>query len=347
MRPYVILGAGAVGSALGGYLARRGHSVLLAGREAHLRAIREQGGLRVVSRAETFVASLHTCSLPPENLPEDAILFVTVQCPDVEGVLTTWRAYAGRPLVTWQNGLSTEGMAARFFPDLYGGVVRFTSTLLTPGEVRLRAPGSLILGRWPEGTNATSAEIASDLAQAGFRVAESPEIRHDKALKLLVNLVSGPAVLLRRTGKEPVLAAVQVALLEEAIRVLKAAGIRAEPASGIGETEDMLLAHFKSGGQVPDTAGGVYNSTWQNLHYRRPRLENGFYHGEIMRLGRENGVPTPVNERALEVLEAAQRAGEGPETLDREGFRARFAGVVDFDRLIGIGSAGTPSGLEI
>ena len=42
----------------------------------------------------------------------------------------------------------------------------------------------------------------------------------------------------------------------------------------------------------------MYNSTWQNLHYRRPRLENEFYHGEIIRLGRECGVPTPVNERA-------------------------------------------------
>ena len=91
----------------------------------------------------------------------------------------------------------------------------------------------------------------------------------------------------------------------------------------------------------------MYNSTWQNLHHRRPRLENDFYHGEIIRLGRENGVPTPVNERALELLEAAQRAGEGPETLDRDGFRDRFADVVNFDLLIEAQSASTPSGLEI
>jgi 2-dehydropantoate 2-reductase len=312
-----------------------------------MRAIQSQGGLRVVSRAEEFLAPLGTSSRVPENIPENAILFLTVQSPDVETTLTQWRGFSSHPLVTWQNGLKAEGLAAQFFPHLYGGVVRFTSTLLRPGEVRLRAPGSLVLGHWPEGKTSLTAEIAGDLAGAGFQVAESPRIGDDKALKLLVNLVSGPAVLMKRTDKEPILAAVQVALLEEASRVFGAAGIRAEPTSGIGETEDTLLALFKSGGQKPDTAGGVYNSTWQNLEHRRPRLENAYYHGEIIRLGRENGIPTPVNARALEVLEWAQRAGLGPDVLDRDAFRARFADVVDFDRLIETEPASTPSGLEI
>lgn len=347
MRPYVIIGAGAVGSALGGYLARRGHPVLLVGRETHMRAIEHQGGLQVVCRTEAFLAPVETSTVVPKDVPTDAVLFLTVQSPDVEKTLTEWRGHAHHPLVTWQNGLRAEGVAAHVFADLYGGVVRFTSTLLHPGEVRLRAPGSLIVGRWPKGKNSLSAEIVGDLGNAGFHVAESAEVGHDKALKLLVNLVSGPAVLLKRTEKEPVLAAVQVALLEEACRVFSAAGVRAEPTSGIGESEGALLAHFKSGGQKPDTVGGVYNSTWQNLHYRRPRLENEFYHGEIIRLGREYGVPTPVNERALELLETAQRAGQGPETMDRNEFRDGFADVVDFDLLIDAQSATTPSSLEI
>jgi len=347
MRSYVIIGAGAVGSALGGYLARRGHPVLLIGRPDHAHAIQAQGGLRVVSRTEAFLAPLTARSSIPEDMARDAILFLTVQSPDVETALTAWQGFASHPLVTWQNGLRAEDAAALRFPQVYGGVVRFTSTLLDPGEVRLRQPGSLIIGRWPQGRTAFSAGIAGDLGNAGFHVAESKRIGDDKALKLLVNLVSGPAVLLKRTDKEPVLAAVQVGLLEEACRVFGAAEIRAEPTSGIGETEDELLAHFKSGGQKPDSAGGVYNSTWQNLHHRRPRLENDFYHGEIIRLGRENGVPTPVNARALEVLEWVHGAGLGPEALDRDAFRARFADVVDFDRLIETATTSAPSDLEI
>ncbi|MFQ5655266.1 MAG: ketopantoate reductase family protein, partial [Planctomycetota bacterium] len=116
------------------------------------------------------------------------------------------------------------------------------------------------------------------------------------------------------------------------IAVLEAAGIRAEPISGIGRPAPELLEHLRAGGSPPDTAGGVYNSTWQNLHYRRPRLENDFYHGEIVRLGRAAGIEAPLNARVLEVLEEVRERGLGPEPFEREEFCARFGGVVDLDR---------------
>ena len=148
-------------------------------------------------------------------------------------------------------------------------------------------------------------------------------------LSILVNLVSGPPVLLRRSGPEPTLAALQVALLQEARQVLEAAGWRAEPACGCGQSVDELIAHFRAGGSAPDTSGGIFNSTWQNLHHQRPRVENAFYHGEIIRLGARVGVATPVNERALRVLEEACASRLGPEPFDLLAFRARFADLLD------------------
>jgi len=329
--PVLIVGAGAVGSALGGYLARAGHPVTLVAREAHARAIRDAGGLRVVSYDETFTAPVEAVTGIPARLPGDGVLFSTVQSPDAAA---TARALAGlaadRPLVTWQNGIRGEEDAAPFAPHLYGGVVRFTSTLLDPGEVRLRRPGQLIVGRHPSGTDAVSGAIVADLTRAGFTAAQSPDIASDKALKLLVNLVSGPAVLLRRTEASPELARVQVAILEEARAAYRAAGVRAEPDSGLGQPVDALIAQFRAGGSAPD-GRAVYNSTWQNLHHRRPRLENAYYHGEILRLCREHGLPAPVNERALGLLEEVRERGLGPEPFAPEEFRARFADVVDFE----------------
>jgi 2-dehydropantoate 2-reductase len=266
-------------------------------------------------------------------MPEDAVLCITVQNPDLEAALIQAAPLAEHTVITWQNGIRAEERAASHFPHLIGGVVRCTATVLAPGEVRLRAPGSLIVGRWPRGVDAEVASIAGDLKAAGFTVAVSPEIQADKALKLLVNVISGPAVLLERTGKEPLLALLQTRLLEEALAVFDAAGIEARPASGLGETPEALLAHFRSGGSAPDTSGGVYNSTWQNLRHRRPRLENDAYQGEIVRLGARFGVPAPVNARVLAVLEDVQRRGLGPEPFDREAFRRRFEDVVDFDKI--------------
>jgi 2-dehydropantoate 2-reductase len=334
MRPYLVFGAGAVGSVLAAYLARRGHRVVAVARKEHARAIERQGGIRTVSRAETFLVPVETTTTLPGELPADCVVFLTVQAPDVTGALESLHSYAAEhPIVTWQNGIRAEGTASPYCRSLYGGVVRFTATMLIPGEVRLRAPGKLILGRYPDGEDALAKSMVSDLGEAGFTAAESPDIQTEKALKLLVNLVSGPPVLLERTGREPVLARVQVAVLEEARTVFDKAGIAARPVSGIGETVEELLAHFRAGGSAPDTSGGIYNSTWQNLHHGRPRLENDFYHGEIVRLGREVGVDTPVNARVLEILEATREAGQGPEPYDREAFRSRFADLLDFEAL--------------
>ncbi len=332
MRSYLILGAGAVGSALGAYLARLGRPVTLVARPAHVEAIRATGGLRTVSRTGTFLAPVEARTEVPPDLPPEAVVFLTVQAPEVAEALAPAAALIRtRPVVTWQNGIRAEETAAPLCPRLYGGVVRFTATLLDPGEVRLRAPGQLILGRHPRGPDPVAGELVEDLAAAGFTAAESPEIGADKALKLLVNLVSGPAVLLHRSGVEPALARVQVALLEEGRRVLAAAGIRAEPASGLGTPVEAMIERFRAGGSPPDTTGGVYNSTWQNLHRRRPRLENDFYHGEILRLGKRAGIAAPVNARVLALLEEVRERGLGPEPFSPAGFRDRFTDLLDFE----------------
>jgi 2-dehydropantoate 2-reductase len=349
MRPYLVWGAGAVGSSLAAFLARRGHPVLAKGRPAHMAAIERQGGLRVHTRTETFLAPVSATTERPDSLAPDAAVLLTVQGHDVEAALREMGpALRSHPLVTFQNGIRAEERAAPLCPRLYGGVVRFTSTRLEPGEVRLRAPGTLIVGRYPEGVDETVTSLVHDFTEAGFSAHPSPRIQSDKLLKLLVNLVSGPPVLLRRTDREPILAAVQVAVLQEAVEVLRAAGLAPDPASGVGQTVEELLEQFRGGGTPPDTGGGVFNSTWQNLHHGRSRLENDAYHGEIVRLGREHGVDAPVNARVLEVLEEVRAAGLGPEPFDREEFARRFSGLVDPDRLVREPDASPDrSGLEV
>ncbi len=303
----------------------------------------------MVSRDETFLAPVHAGTDLDGDLPEDTPLLVTVQSPDLQSALDlAGPRLATHPVVTWQNGVRAEPAARPRCPRLYGGVVRFTSTVLIPGEVRLRGPGQLIVGLYPFGTDALAEAMAQDFRAAGFQSAVSPDIRVDKALKLLVNLVSGPAVLVHRTEADPGLARVQLAVLEEAVAAYAAAGVRAEPLSGLGQTPEALMAGFRAGGSAPDTSGGVYNSTWQNLHHKRPRIENAYYHGEIIHLAQEHGTPAAVNQRVLELLQDAQERSLGPEPYSPEAFRARFEDLLTFpgpDE--DAAGAGTPPGLEI
>ncbi|NNF07771.1 MAG: ketopantoate reductase family protein [Candidatus Eisenbacteria bacterium] len=333
MKPFLIVGAGAVGSSIGGYLARAGHAVWLVSREKHVQAIRAQAGLKVSTYEEDFLAPLTASVHPPRKLHPDTVIFLTVQASDVISTLRNLGELPKlHPVVTWQNGIQAENDAAPFCKQLMGGIVRYTSTLLDPGEVRLRRPGQLILGDYPEGESPLTHELARLLEGAGFRTGVASHIMQDKALKLLVNLVSGPAVLVRRTQKCPELAFVQVRLLEEGRDAFQADGLPAQPTSGLGQPLEEMIERFRDGGSAPD-GKPVYNSTWQNLFHKRSRIENAYYHGEVIRRGESHGIDTPVNQRVLDLLEEVRQKGLGPEPWTPEEFRARFEDLLDFNQM--------------
>ena len=68
---FLIMGAGALGSAFGGMLADAGHDVTLIGRESHMKPIREHG-LRITGIWGSHVPVLRLIifHLPPE-IPEN------------------------------------------------------------------------------------------------------------------------------------------------------------------------------------------------------------------------------------------------------------------------------------
>src|SRR5579859_535003 len=112
---YVIVGAGAVGGAMGGRLAQGGHEVALVARGAHLDALRTDG-LRLVTPQGTerlrIPAYAHHEDLGP--LRPDDVLVLAVKSQDTEAVLRDWARAAvsgggtageSLPVVCAQNGV--------------------------------------------------------------------------------------------------------------------------------------------------------------------------------------------------------------------------------------------------
>jgi hypothetical protein len=71
---------------------------------------------------------------------------------------------------------------------------------------------------------------------------------------------------------------------------------------------------------VPGHVGGRL-STWQSFA-RGTSSEIDYLNGEIVRLGRRHGVPTPVNERLQRLLGAVSVAGQGPGVEGLDGLLA-------------------------
>src|SRR5512147_1772477 len=113
MTRIAIIGAGAIGSVLGACLSQAGEDVTLIGRSEHVQAI-EQNGLQIDGVSGSFAARVATA----EKLAfQPDFAFLTVKTQDVLAALQANQAFLrGTPLVTFQNGVRSDEMAASLFP---------------------------------------------------------------------------------------------------------------------------------------------------------------------------------------------------------------------------------------
>ena len=301
---HVILGAGAVGCALAAEFTRAGIPNLLVARGAqlgHLSAhgltYRRPGGTQQLRLAVIDRATL--------RLAPDDVLWLAVKAQDAEAALTELALLplaTSLPLVTLQNGLETERLAARRFARTYAAVVRTPAVFTETGKVTVLASphfAHVSLGRFPAGRDLVTAHLAADLDRAGALVEEHDDIRRWKAQKLIYNvrnvveLFAGAPDELTRAGD---------ALSTEAATVLKAAGL--DPAS---EAERRVSL---AGWTVqPDRGGG--QSTWQSF-VRGARHEVDYLNGEIVLQARLAGLEAPWNLAAQRLAASLAARGGKP-----------------------------------
>jgi 2-dehydropantoate 2-reductase len=309
---YFIIGAGAVGGTIGGCLAQAGREVVLVARGAHLAALRADG-LRLATPSGTETLRLPAAGGADEvALRPGDVLVVATKSQDSAALLTDWarQPVAGGgvaadqlPVVCAQNGVANERMALRRFRDVYGMCVWLPATHVAPGEVAAHGEpkaGMLFVGRYPSGTGAGAEQVAADLAASRFLAPVSADVMRWKYAKLLGNLVKTAAA--RRVSE---------LITAEGTAVLDAAGISYVPFAELRQA----LGDQVQTGQVPGTPHGG-GSSWQSLARGTGSIEADYLNGEIVLLGREHGVPAPVNE-ALQRLAnraAAQRARPGSVT---------------------------------
>jgi 2-dehydropantoate 2-reductase len=64
-------------------------------------------------------------------------------------------------------------------------------------------------------------------------------------------------------------------------------------------------------------------STWQSLARGASTLETDYLNGEIALLGRQHGVPTPINEALQRIAAEAARTGMKPGSMTSDELAAR------------------------
>jgi 2-dehydropantoate 2-reductase len=300
---YIIIGAGAVGGAIGGRLAGAGHEVVLVARGAHYEALRA-GGLRLRVPEGEITYRLPTVDGPGAlgELRADDVLVLAVKTQDGEAALEAWgpspvagggTAAERLPLVCAQNGVESQRLALRRFRRVYGVCVWLPATFVEPGVVSAAGTpltGILHIGRHPHGTDETARRIAADLEKARFEAPVVPDVARWQYAKLLGNLANAiEAVSGVLTSEEGLALFGRVRAEGEA--VLAAAGI-----PYTSEEEQKEARSDKIRFEPFDGSERGAGSSWQSLNRGTGTIEADYLNGEIALLGRLYGVPTPLND---------------------------------------------------
>jgi 2-dehydropantoate 2-reductase len=310
----VVAGAGAVGSVFGGKLAANGHDVLLVGRPAHMDAIARHG-LRIDGifgataarpRVETDLARAGdalggACDVALVSVKSHATA-------DVARLLGGWRE-PPRLAVSLQNGLgNAEALAAVLGCDrVLAARVIFGATVPEPGRAHVTVnakPVAIGPLREDEALYRRALAIAAIVDGAGIpceAVAATEPLLWEKVLYncglnplgALHGLTYGEVV------ASPALRAELEAAVREGFAVARASGI-ALPWPDAGGFLEYFYATL-----LPPTAAHR-SSMRQDLEAGR-RTEVDAIGGAVARAGARLGVPTPVNDRLVAAVHAAER----------------------------------------
>jgi 2-dehydropantoate 2-reductase len=304
----VVLGAGAVGSVVGGRLVAAGESVLLVGRPPHVDAIRAHGLVVEGDGAGTFRPDAAT-DLGPQS-SADAVI-VTVKTFDLDTALRRLaRAMGPTPTLLTENGLGVLEAAGRAVgaegwrpPEavLVRAVHSVPATFVRPGVVRAAGTGEFVL---PEGGGAAPARFRDLLVRAGFPVRTVASIAREEWRKALVNAAINPVTAVRGVPNGGLAEGAPHdearALLEEALPVAAAEGFRFAAGEIEGEVDRVVAA----------TAANR-SSMLQDVERGRP-TEIDAISGEILRRGLRHGLALPRTAEIVARVRARAKAARGP-----------------------------------
>lgn len=334
-----VMGAGSVGCYVGGLLAAqqsRGIETRFVGRD-RVRSELATHGLTLQSvEAPSVVLDARALQVDDQiaSLAHCDVVLVCVKCAQTSEVAAGLSSViaSGTIVVSLQNGVGNAALLSRGLPraSVVPAIVDFNVVSRGGGVFRKTTSGALKLQRTDD---ARLRRVIDALLQSGQAVTECTDTAAHQWTKLIVNLnnavsaLSGASTttLLASRGYRRIMAAV----MNEGVAVLRAAGIAAAPLRGVPLAWSgralllpTALLQFVSAKQM-QVDPEARSSMSEDIRCGRP-TEIDFLNGEIVRLAARFGVPAPLNARLVELVRAAEAAGQGSPLLDATTLSARL-----------------------
>jgi 2-dehydropantoate 2-reductase len=286
------IGAGAVGGYFGAQLVAAGTDVTFVARGAQLAALRENGLVVESAVQPQHVRNVRATDDPASVGPVDVVI-LAVKLWGTEDALKSALPMIGPDtyVLSVQNGVDAvrDVSAAVGATRTLGGVVHIAATIDRPGVIRHTGTlARLSFGELDGRPSARTDALLEAARAAGIDAHRPPDIRVTiwEKFVFLVGM-SGMTSLTRR----PVGAVRGEPLTREMLRETMAETVAVGLASGVGLSADLVDRQMTFVDGLPALAQSSMLSDLQ----RGSRLELPWLAGAVVRLGREHGVPTPMN----------------------------------------------------
>ena len=326
----LVMGAGAVGSLVGGYLALGGNDVTLIGRKKHVDAINSNGLCIKLGGVERSGIKENLKAVQDAGELNDTfdIVIISVKSFDTPTVLEQLRntITEGTTLLSLQNGISNEAVIHNAYPKntLLAGIICMTLNFVTSGHIDCADDkGGIAIGLYSgnsmDAVNAVTALRASGL-EVDYHEKNADRIKWSKMLlnisSNVLNAITGLSYKEILTDK--LYGTLAVNALKETLAVMKKENI--EPIRLPGYNVEALAKLCKAPNfivrkvmvKMADSNKNTVTSMQKDLTKLKNSKEKNTGHstelselnGKIVELGKKHHISTPANRQLCKMLEA-------------------------------------------
>ena len=304
-----VLGAGALGCAMGSCLSESGHEVwLINRREDHVETMNTLGLCVQVNGADRYTpvkAALHASHVAAQIGTVD-LLLVLVKSFHTREAITSSTSIVGPDTVvlSLQNGLGHEDVLAEVVgrDKVMAGKTYAGGVMLGPGRIIRGTEGKeTYIGELEGRMTDRVQRVAAAFNAAGLITHISDNIMGTIWEKLLVNVATGALSGITRLAygdlyQVPEVKACALAAVQEAMDVALACGI----GLSVNDPEQPWIK--AAAGLPPEFKASMLQSL-----ERGSVTEVDYVNGSVVRWGQKCGVPTPVNSTLVACLKGIER----------------------------------------
>ncbi len=303
-----VLGAGALGSVIGGILAAGGVDVTLINPwKEHINTIKKKG-LKIVAAGGDRIIPVQAATNPDKCGKMDIVIVLTKAYITEDAVRQALNLFGENTVaISFQNGLGNEEAIEKVLGKgrVLGGQTSQGAAVISPGVVRKAGHNPSFFGEMGGGLSARVKAIEKVFTDAGFYAIASANIRKDIWKKVLANLGTNPisAICRIRVGQlfdTPEIKAMITEIINEGLSVAKADGVDVN----IDDALDLL---HKVVYKEKDKAKSNRSSMLVDILEMR-KTEIDYINGAIVRLGKKYNIPTPVNTTLVALVKGIEAA---------------------------------------